>query len=57
MQKLFTRALPVFAVICDVLLIYDLAKELVSDIKNYRKKKKTTTTKDETPNEPEPVTT
>lgn len=57
MQKFIFRALPVVAVICDVLIIYDLAKELVADIKNYRNKKKTTTTTDDTPTDPEPATT
>lgn len=57
MQKLFTRAHPVAAVILDVLLIYSLGKELVEDIKKHRKNHNTTTTKDESPSEPEPVTT
>lgn len=53
MQKIFLRALPVVTVICDVLIIYDLAKEVLNDIKN-RRNKKNTTTKDESP---EPATT
>ena len=56
MQKLFTRAHPVAAVILDVLLIYSLGKELVEDIKKHRKNHNTTT-KDESPSEPEPATT
>lgn len=58
MQKLIFRALPVAAVICDVLLIYSLGKELIEDIKKHRKTNKTTTTKEVSPTtEPEPVTT
>lgn len=57
MRKLFSRAHPVAAVILDVLLIYSLGKEIVEDIRNRRKNHNTTTTKDESPTEPEPATT
>ena len=57
MQKLIFRALPVAAVICDVLLIYSLGKELVEDIIKKYRKNHNTTTKDDSPAEPEPETT
>ena len=58
MNKFLVRALPVTAVIVDVLLIVDLTKDLVND---YRKKHPSTTTKqDDAPEDntaPEPSTT
>ena len=58
MNKFLSRALPVTAVIVDVLLIVDITKDLV---KEYRKKhpSTTTTTQDEAPEDtaPEPTTT
>lgn len=57
MQKLIFRALPVAAVICDVLLIYSLGKELIEDIKKHRMTNKTTTKEVSPTTEPEPVTT
>ena len=59
MNKFLVRALPVTAVIVDVLLIVDLTKDLVND---YRKKHPTTTTtkQDDAPEDntaPEPSTT
>lgn len=59
MQKLIFRALPVTAVILDVLLIYSLGKELVEDIKKHRKTHNTTTKEESPTSSPaaEPVTT
>lgn len=60
MRNLIFRALPVTAVILDVLLIYSLGKELVEDIQKHRKTHSSTTTKEESPTPDtvnEPVTT
>lgn len=55
MNKFLARALPVTAVIVDVLLIIDITKDIVKD---YRKKHpSTTTTQDDSPEETAPETT
>lgn len=58
MTKFLARALPITAVIVDVLLIIDITKDIVND---YRKKHpSTTTTQDDDPDpapEAEPSTT
>ena len=40
MKKLILRAYPVVVVLVDTLLLYELGKGLVSDIKKYYKEKK-----------------
>lgn len=60
MRNVILRALPVTAVILDVLLIYSLGKELVEDIKKHRKTNNSNATKEESPASApvnEPVTT
>ena len=55
MNKFLARALPVTAVIVDVLLIIDITKDIVKD---YRKKHpSTTTTQDDSPEEKAPELT
>lgn len=57
MNKFLIRALPVCTVVCDVLIIYGLAKEVAADIKNYRKKHQTTDQDEDSETAPEPTTT
>ena len=41
MKNLLFRAYPVFAVLTEMLLLYELGKDFVSDIKEYCTRKKT----------------
>lgn len=54
MNKLITKIHPVVVVLAEILIVYDLAKELVGDIKEYYNKKKNNQPRSE--EEPVPTT-
>lgn len=49
MNKLITKIHPVVVVLAEILIVYDLAKELVGDIKEYYNKKNNQPSSEEEP--------